>query len=79
MQESPHGRIAEWTRVRMRVGVDPNGEGGGPVHLASVETDGGPVVIAKIDPTQWQDEKKIDGARVALTIDAAQRIHAAPG
>ncbi|WP_347556476.1 hypothetical protein [Robbsia sp. KACC 23696] len=75
-QEGTQGRITEWTLVRARIGVDARADDGGPVHLASVETDAGPVVIARIDAAQWSDEQTIDGARVALTIDETQRIHA---
>jgi hypothetical protein len=39
-----HGSVAESTVVRHRVGA----QGGGDVHLASVTTSAGPIVIARL-------------------------------
>ncbi|MCP1116892.1 hypothetical protein [Robbsia andropogonis] len=66
----------ESTVVRMRAGVSAGDKEAGDVHLASVETDHGPIVIAMLEPADWPDRIAPNGAAVLLTMDAAQRIHA---
>lgn len=60
------GFVAESTVVRRRIGA----EGGHDVHLASVVTSAGPVVIARLD------QAMLSGAAVRLDIDDAGGIHA---
>ena len=73
-----NGRIAEGTVVRLRVGVQAQAGAIGAVHLVSVETDRGPVVIAMIDADEWPERVASIGAPVRLLMDDAQRIHAHP-
>ncbi|MFP6559734.1 Zn-ribbon domain-containing OB-fold protein [Paraburkholderia sp. B3] len=58
------GTIEECTVVRHRVGT----QGAGDVHLASVRTMVGPVVIARLDGPMRE------GEAVALTIDDDRRV-----
>jgi hypothetical protein len=60
------GFVAESTVVRRRVGA----EVGHDVHLASVVTSAGPVVIARID------QAMLSGTAVCLDIDDAGGVHA---
>ncbi|TDN61639.1 zinc ribbon domain-containing protein [Paraburkholderia sp. BL10I2N1] len=59
-----HGTVAEATIVHHRVGVQEGSE----VHLASVATDAGPIVIARLERATQA------GDRVRLEIDEARRI-----
>ncbi len=63
---APRGTVEEGTVVRHRVGA----QGAGDVHLASVRTTAGAVVIARLDGPACE------GEAVALTIDAAMRVQA---
>lgn len=58
------GTVNESTVVRHRVGAQE----GGDVHLASVATSAGPIVIARLD---WTAQA---GDDVSLSIDDANRI-----
>ncbi|MFM0666926.1 zinc ribbon domain-containing protein [Paraburkholderia sediminicola] len=58
------GNIAESTVVRHRVGA----QGGGDVHLASVATSAGPIVIARLEAAMQS------GDSVSLDVDDAGRI-----
>jgi len=73
-----NGRIAESTVVRLRVSGQTEAGVNGNVHLASVETDRGPIVIAMIDAAEWPEGIAPIGAPVRLLIDDAHRIHAHP-
>ncbi|MGF6995465.1 Zn-ribbon domain-containing OB-fold protein [Paraburkholderia sp. GAS32] len=58
------GTVTAATAVRRRVGAD----NGGDIHLASVATDAGPIVIARLDsPVETGDA-------VSLALDAQHRI-----
>ncbi|MCC8395817.1 zinc ribbon domain-containing protein [Paraburkholderia sp. MMS20-SJTR3] len=62
------GTVNEWTTVRRRVGA----QDGGDVLVASVTTDAGPVVIARLErPVRVGDE-------VSLAIDEQNRVLALP-
>jgi uncharacterized protein len=63
-REATGGRVAEATVVRHRVGA----EGGHDVHLASVVTSAGPIVIVRLD------EALQAGHAVRLDVDEAGRI-----
>jgi len=65
-EAAPAGVIEESTVVRHRVGAS----GGSDAHLASVRTEAGAVVIARLDEPQRA------GERVRLTIDDAMRVRA---
>jgi uncharacterized protein len=67
-EAAPAGVVEESTVVRHRVGA----QGGGDVHLASVRTEAGAVVIARLDAPARA------GERVRLTIDEAMRVLARP-
>ena len=58
------GRVAESTVVRHRVGA----QDGGDVHLASVVTSAGPIVIARLEDAMQP------GDPVSLDVDDAGRI-----
>ncbi|REE07344.1 hypothetical protein B0G71_7837 [Paraburkholderia sp. BL27I4N3] len=58
------GSVAESTVVRHRVGA----QGGGDVHLASVVTSAGPIVIARLEAAMQSGES------VSLDVDDAGRI-----
>ena len=58
------GTVSELTTVRRRVGA----QRGGDVLLASVRTDAGPIVIARLDPAVRA------GDEVRLAIDAENRV-----
>jgi uncharacterized protein len=60
------GTVEESTVVRHRVGA----QGSGDVHLVSVRTPAGPVVIARSDTALCA------GEAVSLTIDDAMRVWA---
>ncbi|QCP52015.1 rubredoxin [Trinickia violacea] len=62
------GTVNESTVVRHRVGAQE----GGDVHLASVVTSAGPVVIARLE------QGVLAGDEVALDMDEANRILARP-
>ena len=62
------GTIAERTTVHRRIGAEPSES----VHIASVTTDAGPIVLARAE------QLLPDGAQVRLTIDEANRIRAYP-
>jgi uncharacterized protein len=63
-EPAPLGTIEECTVVRHRVGA----HGAGDVHLASVRTAAGAVVVARLDgPAR-------EGEAVALTIDDDRRV-----
>ncbi|MFM0348493.1 zinc ribbon domain-containing protein [Paraburkholderia sp. RL17-347-BIC-D] len=59
-----HGSVAESTVVRHRVGA----QGGGNVHLASVATSAGPIVIARLAAGMQP------GDSVSLDVDDSGRI-----
>lgn len=67
-EAASRGVIEESTVVRHRVGA----QGGGDVYLASVRTEAGAVVIARLDAPARA------GERVRLTIDEAMRVLARP-
>jgi uncharacterized OB-fold protein len=58
------GNIAQSTVVRHRVGA----QGGGDVHLASVATSAGPIVIARLEAGMQP------GDSVSLDVDETGRI-----
>lgn len=60
------GTVIAATAVLHRVGAQTGGE----LHLASVATDQGPVVVARLDAPVAA------GAAVALDVDAGHRIQA---
>lgn len=62
------GTVAESTVVRHRIGTQE----GGDVHLASVVTSAGPVVIARLERAMQA------GDEVGLAVDQANRIVAHP-
>lgn len=62
--EAEGGTVTAATAVRRRVGAD----NGGDIHLASVATEAGPIVIARLDaPVEIGDV-------VSLALDAQHRI-----
>lgn len=63
-QVAEGGTIEEITVVRHRVGA----QRGEDVHLATVRSTAGPVVIARLD------EAMRPGAKVRLELDAAMRV-----
>jgi hypothetical protein len=62
------GRVAESTVVRYRVGA----QDGGDVHLASVMTSAGPIIIARLEDAMQP------GDPVSLDVDDAGRIVGRP-
>ena len=62
------GTVSEWTSVHRRVGA----QDGGDVLLASVKTDAGPIVIARLDRVVQA------GDEVRLAIDEQNRVLALP-
>ncbi|WP_233862776.1 Zn-ribbon domain-containing OB-fold protein [Paraburkholderia adhaesiva] len=67
-EAAPSGVIEESTVVRHRVGA----LGAGDIHLASVRTEAGAIVIARLDVPGRTGEP------VLLTIDDAKRVLARP-
>jgi len=63
-----YGTVSESTVIRHRAGQQAEAV----LHLATVVTDDGPVVIARLE------QPSADGTRVRLYIDEAQRITARP-
>ncbi|MBU9184431.1 zinc ribbon domain-containing protein [Burkholderia multivorans] len=63
-----HGRVGELTTVRRRVGA----QDGGDVLLASVTTDAGPTVIARLEGAVRT------GDRVRVAVDEQNRVVVLP-
>ncbi|RQH08569.1 Zn-ribbon domain-containing OB-fold protein [Paraburkholderia dinghuensis] len=71
-EDAPSGVTEESTVVRHRVGA----LGAGDIHLATVRTDAGAVVIARLDAPASGPVRA--GEPVLLTIDNAKRVLARP-